>query len=368
MLLNSTVSDNVAGGNGGGLWTDNGGSLTNLTITDNQGSGGSGVHHDSSPAPTAKNTIVANQAAGADCNAALTSDGSNLDSDTSCFSGGTDKHIDPMLGGLADNGGPTMTHALLDGSPAIDGGTNTGCPATDQRGVDRPIDGDGDSTATCDVGAFEFERSEADLALIKGDGTDPVAVGEMFAYGLQVTNLGPGEATDVVVVDTLPPEVSFSSAVVSQGACEHVAGVVTCELGTLRVGNRARIRIIVEAVAPGVVTNTAEVAAAEDDPTSPNEASEDTTINDVPNGESHLLTVERSGRGKVRSQPSGISCGRDCEETYGDGATVILRARPRSGNEFAGWGGDCASVGLDPTCTVVMDGDKVVTASFTPAP
>ena len=53
-----------------------------------------------------------------------------------------------MLGPLADNGGPTLTHALLAGSPAIDAADTAVCPATDQRGVARD--------AACDVGAFEF--------------------------------------------------------------------------------------------------------------------------------------------------------------------------------------------------------------------
>jgi hypothetical protein len=49
---------------------------------------------------------------------------------------------------LADNGGPTLTHALLAGSPAIDAGDNAVCPATDQRGLARD--------AACDVGSFEY--------------------------------------------------------------------------------------------------------------------------------------------------------------------------------------------------------------------
>ena len=56
-----------------------------------------------------------------------------------------------LLGPLADNGGPTLTHALLAGSPAIDAADAAACPATDQRGVVRPRD------AGCDVGAFELE-------------------------------------------------------------------------------------------------------------------------------------------------------------------------------------------------------------------
>jgi hypothetical protein len=59
--------------------------------------------------------------------------------------------IDPLLGLLNQNGGPTATHALLAGSPAIDAGTSDGCPATDQRGVTRP------QGEACDMGSFERE-------------------------------------------------------------------------------------------------------------------------------------------------------------------------------------------------------------------
>jgi hypothetical protein len=59
---------------------------------------------------------------------------------------------------LADNGGPTLTHALLSDSPLIDLGS-ADCPETDQRGLTRPADGNRDGTANCDSGAFEFRAN-----------------------------------------------------------------------------------------------------------------------------------------------------------------------------------------------------------------
>ncbi len=73
--------------------------------------------------------------------------------------------VDPLLGPLADNGGPTQTHALLTGSPAIDAGDPTAMsggsmtPDFDQRGelFPRVVDGDGDGIARIDMGAFELQ-------------------------------------------------------------------------------------------------------------------------------------------------------------------------------------------------------------------
>jgi len=84
----------------------------------------------------------------------------------------------PILGldTLADNGGPTRTHALLSGSPAIDRVASAGCqpPDTDQRGFLRPADGDSDGTAACDAGSFEKDArpptlSIDDVSVTEGD-------------------------------------------------------------------------------------------------------------------------------------------------------------------------------------------------------
>jgi hypothetical protein len=58
---------------------------------------------------------------------------------------------------LASNGGPTRTHALVAGSPALDIVTDGSCPPppTDQRGIIRPRDGNADGALICDIGAFE---------------------------------------------------------------------------------------------------------------------------------------------------------------------------------------------------------------------
>ncbi|HMO01709.1 MAG TPA: right-handed parallel beta-helix repeat-containing protein [Oligoflexia bacterium] len=89
--------------------------------------------------------------------ATTVSAGNNIINNTSCFGNvalGDLQNTDPQLQALANNGGPTLTHAIFPGSPAIDK-FSAGCPANDQRGVARPQDGNGDGSALCDVGAYE---------------------------------------------------------------------------------------------------------------------------------------------------------------------------------------------------------------------
>lgn len=90
----------------------------------------------------------------------------------------------PLVGPLADNGGATKTHAPLAGSKAIDTGSNALCQSTDQRGIVRPIDGDNDSNAVCDIGAHEFNEEIPAPLLIQVNSTDDEAdanPGDMFA-------------------------------------------------------------------------------------------------------------------------------------------------------------------------------------------
>jgi hypothetical protein len=160
MLVNTTVSENHALDQGGGIMNLGTLWLLNCTIVSNavflsEGPGtGGGVCN--SGTVYSKNTIFAGNTAltGPDFFGVLTSQGFNLIQDTSdcTLIGDTTGNllgVDPLLGPLQDNGGPTYTHALLPGSPAINAGTNDGAPSTDQRGVSRP---QGPST---DIGAFE---------------------------------------------------------------------------------------------------------------------------------------------------------------------------------------------------------------------
>jgi CSLREA domain-containing protein len=168
-MANCTISGNLVkdNGDGGGLWTDHSTvTMTNCTFSDNSVPGGQGnAIRTNSGIVTLKNTLVAG-----DCRIGLgtVSGGGNLESPgNSCgFSHPGDRPgVSPAslaLGGLADNGGPTLTHALLADSAALDTGVRNGCPSNDQRGEPRPRDGDGDGDSACDIGAYEAGTEPSD--------------------------------------------------------------------------------------------------------------------------------------------------------------------------------------------------------------
>jgi len=150
---NNTFSGNQSA-YGGGIYNNGGGVLRifNNTFSNNHASfGGSGIYNYEGTLNFA-NTILANQ--GGDCfnNDTIGTNVHNLVFDGSCDDGSTTNlDGDPLLAPLADNGGPTLTHALLPDSPAIDAAHPDYCPDFDQRGVLRP------RGEACDIGAFEYD-------------------------------------------------------------------------------------------------------------------------------------------------------------------------------------------------------------------
>jgi CSLREA domain-containing protein len=180
VVVNSTISGNTAGGAGGGIANEAAGTvdLNNVTLSGNLAgaAGGGGIAAAKAGSVTLGNTIVAgNRASGgsaADCAATVVSRGYNLvESAAGCtLTGnalGDQTGKDPKLAALAGNGGPTKTHSLTTGSPAIDAGnpappTGEGgaCAGADQRGVKRPQNATGAAEAICDIGAFELEPAE----------------------------------------------------------------------------------------------------------------------------------------------------------------------------------------------------------------
>ncbi len=143
------------------------------------------------------------------------------------------------------------------------------------------------------VGRVSFAAA-SDLAITKSDSPDPVVAGTNLTYVLQVSNLGPSAAANVVATDSLPAQVSFVSATPSQGSCQ--SGVVPgdpakplkCNLGTLTAtgpGSNATITVIVKVNSDvpkdTVLVNNADVASDGADPNNGNNVATVTTTVDT---------------------------------------------------------------------------------------
>ncbi len=165
-LINCTISGNYHSSHGGGIYIYGEGTICELkyvTITNNNSPTGGGVHGSNISNISATHCIIAGntaETAGPDYFGAVNSKGYNLIQSTSSTTitgdlTGNILETNPMLYGLANNGGPTWTHALQSGSPAIDAGKPGAGIPNDQRGSQRPQDGDGDGQAVRDIGAIE---------------------------------------------------------------------------------------------------------------------------------------------------------------------------------------------------------------------
>ena len=149
---NSTFSGNTATVAGGAISSSDETTLWNATVAENSAPIGGGVHWAGTTANTTMwNTILARNTGGA-CGGAITQRVNwlaNMADDPSCaIAPGEGTEQDPRIGPLRNNKGPTDTHALLAGSPAINAGGANLCGANDQRGA-APV-------GNCDLGAFEF--------------------------------------------------------------------------------------------------------------------------------------------------------------------------------------------------------------------
>lgn len=165
-LLDSTLSGNIAAGGGGGISNDGGGffHIRNSTITRNQANigGGIGEVHFSPDFILLRNSILAgnNANTGPDCHLRIRSEGGTLlGSAAGCemtAAAGDPIAADPQLGPLRRLAHRFWAHVPLATSPAVDSGSAALCSAADQIGTPRPLDGDGDGAAICDLGAIEL--------------------------------------------------------------------------------------------------------------------------------------------------------------------------------------------------------------------
>jgi uncharacterized delta-60 repeat protein/CSLREA domain-containing protein len=287
-VTNSTVSGNAADGStpdsgiGGGIINSNHGTATlrNSTVTNNSANTfGGGLYNANWQTATALqfgNSIVAGNtaaSAGPDLYEALTSQGHNLvgnvDGATLTTAAGDQigssaSPINPRLGPLADNGGPTLTHALLTGSPALDAGDNALAVdsgnvvlTTDQRGAGfaRFADAaDAGTTQTVDIGAFEANPTIEEIA----DRTINEDIHLFFNFNVGDTALNALTVTATSSNTALVPNGAGRLNVTGSGALRQLdvlptadaSGVTTITVTAMTAGGRTATDSFVLTVAP----------------------------------------------------------------------------------------------------------------------
>lgn len=230
-LRNVTVSGNSAHSTDagtGGISQNGVAVLYNVTITNNTGVGnnagsfrGGGIQTSSGKTTVLKNSIIAGNHGGSgphDCVGQLSGDSKyNLIGDTNActipsFVSTFLLNVDPLLGPLANNGGPTQTHLPAANSPVLEAGYQfpppaaDGCEVRDQRGVPRPQGG-----GVCDIGALEVTSANA------------FVTGFTLVNAASNTDIRPMLHGDTLVLSELPPELSIR-AVVTGGVGSVVFG------------------------------------------------------------------------------------------------------------------------------------------------
>ena len=158
-VSNSTLSGNTTQLHGGGIFNEGQSAIGNSTLSGNSGMTAGAIYNRLATLDI-ESTILNRGELGPNIlnDGTVTSHGYNLSSDDGSgylIGPGDQINTDPMLGPLQDNGGPTFTHALLSGSPAVDAGdpTFTPPPFFDQRGpgFNRVVNG------RIDKGSFEVQ-------------------------------------------------------------------------------------------------------------------------------------------------------------------------------------------------------------------
>ncbi len=207
IITNTTISGNTATNSGAGIFTSKLVDLINVTLAYNTAtlstSSGGGVYLGGSGAVQMKNTIIANNNAAFGNNTnfqgGMISLNNNLVDDLNTIASPQNKdkiNTDPLLNPtLQNNGGFTSTHALLNGSPAINAGTKTGAPDTDQRGYARD--------STYDIGAFEASGTNSAPTAISLDNAtvNENAAGAVIG-NLSTTDPDSGDSHTYTVNDT----------------------------------------------------------------------------------------------------------------------------------------------------------------------
>jgi uncharacterized repeat protein (TIGR01451 family)/CSLREA domain-containing protein len=294
-LTNSTISGNTASTSSGGIQSSGTTTLTNCTVSGNQGFSHGGVRRTAGTV-TLLNTIIAGNTItssgfpdfGDTANSLGNNFIGNADGATgfvgSDLTGTTANPLDPKLAPLGNYGGPTMTRALLSTSTAINAGTNSGAPATDQRGQSR--------VGTTDIGAYEVNST-----LTVGPGTLPnFTIGVSYSQNI-IASGGTGPYSYVVGSGGLPTGLTLSTAGVLSGTPTANGSFTFTVLATDANGAQGEQSYTVQNLAPEIdVKGGTPLVSIPDGDTSPG-TSDDTEYGNVNVGASlsRTFTIENTG-------------------------------------------------------------------------
>jgi hypothetical protein len=351
-ISNTTFSGNQITGTNGGAGAiyhfANGQALTltNSTFSGNTSASafGGGAALVSQNPGSYRNTVFSGQSPQISGSGA-SSLGNNICSDGSGnLSGAGDlPNTNPLLSALGNYGGPTPTHALLPGSPAINAGTSTGAPSADQRGISR--------VGAVDIGAFESRG----FTMTRGGGnnqTTPVL--QVFANPLSVTvasaNSEPIDGGQV----TFTPPASGASASIAGTPAAIAAGTATTGTVTANatIGGPYTVNATALGVGTGVsfsLTNSAPPEPSVSIAVSPASVSEDGSTN-------LTYTVTRS---LTSASPLVVNLSTDGTATPGADFTGSAAAVTIPGNATT------ATLTIDPTADSTVEPDETVTLTVT---
>ncbi|MEM7028117.1 MAG: LamG-like jellyroll fold domain-containing protein [Chloroflexota bacterium] len=358
-LENLTLYDNVAAGWGGGLNADGDEAVTtiyNSTVVGNSAAAAGGVNAISNAQLTLYNVTIANNTAGwigglhagdgetgafvqiynsiiannvgtdpmftemncfnANGTASVGDNINNLIEGGECNEGTTVTNLlsaDPLLGSLDYHGGNTLSYALQPNSPALTSGDAATCLTVDQRGQSRL-----DFGATCDLGAYEL--GGADLLITKQVTPTLLVYGDSITYTLQLTNTGSITATNIVVTDYLPNQLSDQLTIDSTIIISQSNSNDTISWGINDLAPGASGTIILSSVvdSAGVIYNTATVDSPDDVTTANNTASVSSRACQT---DGVVTSANDSGLGTLREMISD-----DCitHITFADDYTIYL--------------------------------------------
>jgi uncharacterized repeat protein (TIGR01451 family) len=257
-IKNVTFSGNSAGYRGGGVYNEySDPTLTNAILWGNAAGFDNSQLYNHISFPTINYSDILGCGGSSNWNSSCgTNDGMNIEVDP-FFVRNPDPGPDGEWDGIDDDYGDLHLQA---GSPAIDSGTNTDCPATDLEGTPRPIG------EACDMGAYEFASLDLKLLL---DNPTPKP-GETITFTIHVTNYLKETITNGLISNTLPANLNFLETITLDPPMSGTVGSALPILVTgLEIGTGEQITVtlpvnVSNGLAAGIIiTNTAWITSNE---------------------------------------------------------------------------------------------------------